>query len=199
VRVARLVGPLGAVIVATVAALALTRAPGPAADEPVAASGPAPIEVGSDGPRFASLTELAAASDVVVRAEVRATERGRRFGTPGGTAIESRLVTIVVSDVLRGEAAPGQALLVEEEGWLGDGTPLVVDGTPPSARGDDAVWFLADLSDADGPHTVVGNAQGRYLVDGGRLEGAALDDALIASIEGLGLEGLTGRVAALPR
>ena len=134
----------------------------------------------------------------MVRAEVRATERGRTFGTPGGTGIESRLVTIVVADVLRGAAAPGQALLVEEEGWLDDGTPLVVDGAPPSAEGDDAVWFLADLGDADGPRTVVVNAQGRYLVDGGRLEGAALDDALIASIEALGPEGLARRVAALP-
>jgi len=198
VRVARLVGPLGAVTVAAVAALALTRAPGPAADEHLAATAPAPVEVSSDAPRFSSVAELAAASDLVVRAEVRATERGRAFGAPGGTSIESRLVTIVIADVLRGTAAPGQALLVEEEGWLDDGTPLVVDGAAPSAEGDDAIWFLADVGDADGPRTVVVNPQGRYVVDGGRLQGAKLDDALIASVEALGPEGLTGRVAALP-
>lgn len=36
------------------------------------------------------------------------------------------------------------ALLVEEEGWLADGKPLVVDGAAPSTQGDVGIWFLVE-------------------------------------------------------
>ena len=50
-----------------------------------------PVEVTSDAPRLATLAELTAASDLVVRAQVVSTARGRVFGDPGSdAAIESR-------------------------------------------------------------------------------------------------------------
>ena len=96
---------------------------------------PQPVAVTSDAPRVATLAELVASADVVVRGEVTATERGRLFGEPGAGAVESRLVTLRVDEVLAGEAPPEGPLVVEEEGWLEDGTPIVVDGAPPSTGG----------------------------------------------------------------
>lgn len=152
-----------------------------------ATSTPAPVDIASDSPTYATLDELVAASDLVVRARVTSTERGRVFGEPGEeTAIESRLVGLEITDVLRG-AEPPPEILVEEEGWLLDGSPLIVDGLVPSAPGDDAIWFLVDPSDDPDEATpfVTTNAQGRYLVVDGRLIGPDGDDPLVARIEAL--------------
>jgi hypothetical protein len=85
---------------------------------------------------------------------------------------------------------------VEEEGWLADGTPLVVDGVDPSAVGDDGIWFLVDVEEPDGPRSVVVSAQGRYLVDGPGLRGADLDDPLVRQLSALTVQELAERVAA---
>ena len=158
-----------------------------------------PVQVTSDAPRRATLDELAAAADLVVRAQVVGTARGRVFGDPGATsAIESRVVTLQVTRVLRGTGGePGGRLLVEEEGWTLDGAPLIVDGLAPSTVGDDAIWFLASVGADEDARYVVVSAEGRYLVDGDALEGAAGDDPLIAELEALGAAGLEGAVTAL--
>jgi len=196
------VGPVAAVVVAALAALTIAAVDD---DEPRSAvattttAEPAPIEVASDAPRRASLAELASASDVVVRATVVATERGRSFGDPGGAAsIESRFVTLDVTEVLRGSMPAGTTLLVEEEGWSADGAPLIVDGLQPSAVDDDGIWFLVDVGDDDLPTFVVASAQGRYLVHGDALTGAAGDDPLVAELSALGASGLAAAVRALP-
>jgi hypothetical protein len=190
----RLLGPVVAVLVAVGVAVALTQ---PAPDEPPAPARP-PVAVTSDAPRVATLEELASSADLVVRAEVVATERGRVFGEPGGGAVESRLVTLAVDDVLTGAASTGASLLVEEEGWLEDGTPLIVDGAEPSRVGDDGIWFLDAVGTVDEPVYVVVSAQGRFLVDGDRLTGASGDDPLVATLSGLSADALTARLAALP-
>jgi hypothetical protein len=189
----RLVGPVSAVVVALVAGVLLTRP-----DDGEATAAPDPVAVSSDAPRLGSLEELVAASDLVVRAEVVATEPGRVFGEPGGTAVESRLVTLEVGEVLSGTAPRDDTVLVEEEGWLDDGTPLIVDGAAPSRTGDDGIWFLVDVGDPDAPVHVVVSAQGRYLVDGDGLVGAAGDDRLIAALARLSVDELAARIAALP-
>lgn len=191
----RVVGPILAVVVAGVAAVGLTR--GDDDDAPPAL--PEPVAVTSDAPRLASLEALVAASDVVVRAEVVTTEHGRVFGDPGGERIESRLVTLDVAEVLVGDASVEGTLVVEEEGWLEDGAPLIVDGAAPSNVGDDGVWFLVDVGDADLPIYVVVSAQGRYLVDEGALSGAAGDDSLVDELVNLSVEELTTRIGALHR
>ncbi len=191
----RVLGPVVAVVVAVTAAVALTRDDEPA-ERP---GGPEPVAVQSDAPRLTSLEELAAAADLVVRGHVVTTERGRVFGDPGGESIESRLVTLEVADVLAGEATVDGTLLVEEEGWLEDGTPLIVDGAAPSAVGDDGVWFLIEVGGTDAPIYVVVSAQGRYLVERAGLSGATGDDPLIAELTSLSIEDLTARIAALHR
>jgi len=191
----RLLGPAAAILVAVVAGVTLTR---PDDDEPPASR--APVAVSSDAPRLTSLEELVAASDLVVRAEVAATERGRVFGDPnGGASVESRLLTLEVTDVLAGAGPADDAVLVEEEGWLEDGTPLIVDGAAPSRTGDDGIWFLVRVGDPDVPVHVVVSAQGRYLVDGDGLASASGDDPLIEALAGLSVDELTARIAALQR
>jgi hypothetical protein len=189
----RLLGPALAILVAVVAGVVLTRSD----DEPEPPEPLEPVAVSSDAPRLATLDALVAASDVVVRAEVVATERGRVFGEPGGAAVESRLVTLEVTDVLAGVAPADDAVLVEEEGWLEDGAPLIVDGAAPSRPGDDGIWFLVRVGDPDVPVYVVVSAQGRYLVDGDGLAGASGDDPLVDALARLSVDELTARLAAL--
>jgi len=191
----RLLGPAAAIVVAVTAGVALTRS-----DDDAPPIAPDPVAVSSDAPRLASLDELLSASDLVVRAHVSGTERGRVFGEPGGDAtVESRLVTLDVSEVLAGAAPTDGAVLVEEEGWLEDGTPLIVDGAAPSSPGDDGIWFLVRVGDPDVPVFVVISAQGRYLVDGERLAGASGEDPLIATLARLSVDELSARIAALRR
>ena len=189
----RIAGPVVAVVVAIAAGSLLTPSDGATEAAP-----PEPVAVTSDAPRAASLQELAGAADLVVRAKVVGVERGRVFGEPGGGAVVSRVVTLEVADVLRGPT-PGQPVLrVEEEGWLEDGTPLIVDGLAPSAVGDDGIWFLTAVGTVDAPVYVVGSAEGRYLVDDDGLVGATGDDPLVAELAALSVEALTARIAALP-
>jgi hypothetical protein len=157
-----------------------------------ASTEPAPVDIASDSPTYATLDELLAASDLVVRARVTSTERGRVFGEPGEeNAIESRLVGLEVTETLKG-AEPPPEILVEEEGWLLDGAPLIVDGLVPSATGDDAIWFLVDPSDDPQEPTpfVTTNAQGRYLIVDDTLIGADAQDPLIQRLESLTPEAL---------
>ncbi len=157
------------------------------------------VAVSSDAPAADSLAELVDGADLVVRAEVVATERGRWFGDGGdGARIQSRLVTLRVTDVLAGRAPAAPTLLVEEEGWLEDGAPLVVDGAAPSRVGDEGVWFLVDGGDPElGAYVVVG-VQGRYLVAGpdGELDGAAGGDPLVRRLAALTVEELAKAVGA---
>ena len=193
----RTLGPALAVVVAVVAGVALTR--GDDEGPPPGPVTPTPVAVTSDAPRLDTLEALAAAADLVVRGEVARTARGRLFGDSAtGTAIESRLVTLSVTAVLRGDAAPGDDLLLEEEGWTQDGAPLIVDGAAPSATGDDGIWFLTQVEGPTGAAYVVVSAQGRYLVEGAGLRGADGDDPLIAALAALSPAALAERIAALP-
>lgn len=160
----------------------------------------APVAATSDASRLGALAELVAVSDLVVRAEVVGTERGRVFGDPGSNiAIESRVVTLEIARVLHGAgAADGAHLLVEEEGWTADGAPLVVDGAEPSRPGDDAIWFLQRVGTDEEARYVVVSAEGRYLALGDRLTGAVGDDPLIAELAALGAAGLEAAILAVP-
>lgn len=201
----RWAGPLAAVVVAVVAAVALApRGSDPPSEGPSSTSTsvgpetePPVAEVSSDAPRLASLAELVAAADLVVRGEVEATERGRTFGAPGGASLVSRLATLRVDEVLAGTPPQAGTVLVEEEGWLDDGSVLVVDGAAPTEPGDRGFWFLVEVDDPDMPVYRVVNAEGRYVLeDDTTLVGAAGDDPLIAVVEALGPEALTAAVAA---
>lgn len=178
--------PVLAVLVAAIVAVGPWRdGPERTSPSPTSATPPDAVEVTSDAPRFATVTQLVAASDVVVQAEVVATERGRWFGDGnGGARIQSRFVTLRLDEVLAGTAPRSSTVLVEEEGWLADGLPLVVDGAPPSRTGDAGVWFLVDGADPEVGAYVVVNAQGRFLATGGgTLVGPSGPDPLVDEVE----------------
>lgn len=189
-------------VVAVVAAIVASRGGGGSSDagmDRVTGSVPADaVAIGSDAPRHEDLASLVASADVVVRGEVEATERGRWFGGgDAGPRLQSRFVTLRVDDVLAGDD-PGRAtLLLEEEGWLEDGAPVVVDGAAPSRPGDEGIWFLVDGGDPEvGAHLVVG-ADGRYLDDGaGGLVGAEGDDPLVDDLAGRTPDDLAAAVRA---
>jgi hypothetical protein len=146
--------------------------------------------------QFDDLASMVAASDLVVRARVDTTARGRLVGD-GEAAVVSRIDTLSVEEVLAGDASldfSGGTLLVEEEGWLGDGTAIAVNGLAPSAAGMDAIWFLDRRPDPELPGYLIINHQGRYVVDGNQLRGADGHDPLVAELEPLGPEGLTDAV-----
>jgi hypothetical protein len=202
-----LVGPAIAVAVALGVGLVLASVgDGDTSDDEPAATTAAdePTAITSDAPHLASLAELVGASDLVVRGHVLATERGRVFGQPGGAALESRLVTLRIDEVLgHSESAldaAGATVVVEEPGWLEDGTPIEVDGVPPSVEGEEVIWFLqavpaAAQEGADDPAAfVLVGPQGHYAVHGDRLTGAKGDDPLTAELEALGPDGLAAAV-----
>lgn len=197
------VAPALALVVAGVLAVTLV-AGGGSDDRPIAGTTttttPDPVRIESDSPAYATLGELLAATDLVVRARVTSTDRGRVFGEPGEeTALESRLVALEVTETLRGTAPPAE-ILVEEEGWLLDGSPLIVDGLVPSATGDDAIWFLVDPSEDPQEPTpfVTTNAQGRYLVVDGALVGADGPDPLVAELTAMTPEELERAIRSAP-
>ena len=167
--------------------------------EESAPSEPELMAVTSDAPAYRSLLELMEASDVVVRATVVGAEHGRWFGDgQEGTRVQSRLVTLQVDETLAGVAVSSKTVLVEEEGWLDDGTPIAVDGAAPSRVGDDGLWFLVDGGDPELGAYVATNAQGRYLVtDDDALSGADRPDPLIDRLTGLGLDQLTSEITNL--
>ena len=142
---------------------------------------------------FGSLDELVEASDLIVRGRVEAASRGRAVGSDAN-AIVSRIVTLRVEEVLAGSVAT-PSVLVEEEGWLVDGRPLEVNGLGPSHEGMEAIWFLDALPPGELPGYLVINHQGRYVLDGDRLEGAGdAGDPLVAEVEALGAATLVAEV-----
>jgi hypothetical protein len=149
------------------------------------ATAPEPLAVAATGgPHFSTLAELVAGSDLIVTGRVEATARGRLVGDPNEGGVLSRLVTVRIDDVLKGAAGERLAtVVVEEEGWLADGTPIAVNGLAPSAEKDTGVWFLDRIDAGDGPTYVVVNEQGRYVDRDGRTVGADTNDALVTTIE----------------
>ena len=146
---------------------------------------PAAIEVDADSIYdFGTLGEMVAASDAIVVGTVVATEPGRLVGDPAAGGVISRLVTIEVDEALRGEI--GATVVVEEEGTLPDGTPLIVNGVAPSEVGDHGIWFLDRLDDAELAVYLTINSQGRFLslVDTDEeVLGGDRDDPLVQQLE----------------
>ena len=141
---------------------------------------------------FASLDEMGAASDLVVEAQVVAVERGRLVGEPDEGGVVRRIVTLAVTEVIRGDAA-ASTVVVEEEGWLPDGTPIIVDDVEPSVVGDHGVWFLDALDAPDGADLsayLVINSQGRMLERDDRVVGGDQTDPLVIAVQQRSFEDL---------
>jgi hypothetical protein len=144
---------------------------------------PAPVDVEATSIyQFSSLDEMVAASDAIVVGRVTATERGRLVGDPANGGVISRLVTVTVDEVLAGVA--GATIVVEEEGWLTDDTPITVNGVAASRVGDEGLWFLDINDDAELPSFLVINSQGRFLIaDDGTLRGGDQRDVLVQQLQ----------------
>ena len=179
--------PLVAIAAVVIGVATWTWSRGPDADDP-----PPFLRVRATSVYdFSSLEEMSEASDLVVEAEVIAVERGRLVGEPDEGGVISRIVTLdvdrVISGVISGDPAAGAStVIVEEEGWLPDGTPLIVDDVEPSAVGDHGVWFLDALDDADRadlPAYLVINSQGRLLERDDRVVGGDQTDPLVLAIQ----------------
>ena len=143
---------------------------------------------------FTTVDQMIDNSDLIVRGRVVATERGPLVGEADASVV-ARVVTLQVEDVLGGRLAASTTtdrgtILVEEEGWLPDGSPLIVNGVAPSQVGDDGIWFLQVSPDPDLPSFLVINSQGRYLVDGNGLRGGDQRDALVQELQRLSPDAL---------
>ncbi len=114
--------------------------------------------------QFASLDEMLVASDTVVVGVVEAISRGRLVGDPDSGGVVSRVVTVRVEQVVWAPSSTiADVVLVEEEGWLTDGTPIEVNGVHASRAGDRGLWFLDQVGVDDITSMVVINSQGRFL------------------------------------
>jgi hypothetical protein len=189
-RLARTTPVLAAVAVAVaVAAYFLSRDDDAGRREPLAVEATSIYD-------FATLDELVAASDAIVVGTVVAVDEGRLVGAPAEGAVVSRVASLRVDTALAGEVA--DVVVIEEEGWLPDGTPLIVNGVAPSAAGNEGVWFLDSIDDAELPGYLVINSQGRYLIDPsdptGPLVGGDRDDPLVRDLERLTLPELIAAI-----
>jgi hypothetical protein len=156
---------------------------------------------------FTSLVDMAAASDLVIEGVVTSTEKGRVVGAPtnddASAGIVTRTVLIDVERVLgNGEIntlAGGtvDSVVVEEEGWLTDGTAIQVDDLRPSEVGMRGVWFLDRIEGEEAPRYLVINSQGRLLDAGGVVEGGLADDSLVHAAEQAPYADLVNALAAV--
>ena len=91
---------------------------------------------------FDSLEGMIATSDLVVLGEVTAIRQGRLlFPQEVATSDRLRDATITISEILKGEYT-GSTLVIEEQGYLADGTPYELTEMPWSQIGDVGVFFL---------------------------------------------------------
>lgn len=139
------------------------------------ASKPSSVAEAREVEYFDKVPDMAGESDMVVAGRVIETVPGRVIGEQGdGDQFQYRSVTIEVTDVITGKnVEPGDALLIEEEGWDPDsGEGYIVNGVAWSQVGDVGVYFLHRKTDP-------GPTRYRLIYSKGRvLEGA---DGLEAS------------------
>ena len=116
---------------------------------------PARVDVRSSGPEYATLSELAHASDRVVEGQVVALDDGRAISDPSdpSSGITTQLATIDLTRVIKGPAT--DVIVVEQESGLLDGTPITVNGVAPLAVGDSGWFFLVDGDGEQFPYTAL--------------------------------------------
>lgn len=127
---------------------------------------PEPIDLVATEAEFASIVELAAASDLIVRGEVVGESAGRTLTDPAQP--DAGIVTGLAQ--LRVVEAVGDVpddIVVEQEVALLDGTSVTVNGAAPLAVGDDGIAFLVDGARADQPFSALISTQAWIpVVDG---------------------------------
>ena len=182
-RIGRDAGALIVLAAASAAAIAVLLITIPTGDG-VPAPGE-PLAIKAETPRFRTLADLTAAADLVVIGRVTGIREGRVIDSPGA-GIRTRLIDLTVERLLAGQLAQS-TLVMEEEGWLTNGTPIIVNGIAPSRAGDLGFYFLFRGRSPEFPHYTLIGEQGRYLVDpeDGSLTGAQGDEGLSQLITAL--------------
>lgn len=156
----------------------------------------AATNITSNAPRFTSLEKLVDASDEIVLAEVTAVTPGRTISDPSNAnaRIKTQLVELHVVQTLKG--VPSEPLVLEQEATLADGTPVRVDGVAPVTGGQRGVFFLVRSASLDVPYRALVGPQGRYIVQGDKLQ-AAVDDDFTEAIVDAGGPALIRAVVAV--
>ena len=143
-----------------------------------------PLAITADEPRYATVDDLAAASDLVVVGTVVRVDDGRAITDPVNpdAGIRTQLATIEVSDVLVG--ASSGPLVVEQETELLDGTPIVVNGVAPLTVGDTGVLFVVRGDSDEFPYTALVNEQAWVPIVDDRLAPIDPDDPVWSELAG---------------
>jgi hypothetical protein len=145
----------------------------------------------TDAVAVGSIDDLVDAAECVVLGEVVSTERGRAV-TAG---LVSRLVQVRIDEALAGGCPTGTVVL-EEEGWLEDGTEVSVEGWPGSMAGDEGVWFLVAGTSDEMPYAATVATTGAVRWRGGEpLAPATAPAWLLVAVED-GPDGLAEQVRA---
>jgi hypothetical protein len=146
------------------------------------------VDIEAQEPMFTTLQELVNAADLVVVARATQVSDGRTVaaGSAARTAIRTQLVALEVGDVLDGSTE--KHLVLEQEHALADGTPIIVNGTPPLVVGDEALLFLVKSADESAPYVALLNSQSRYLVSGAQRDqlSSSGSDALSKQLAAMG-------------
>lgn len=132
------------------------------------------IEMAGDWPYYADLDEAFEASDLVVVAEHLGSEVGLRYpigvtaDDPG--AEEQGSVTtfndVRISEVMKGEAAPGDEIVVAENGGCYEGTHYVMSLTTYLSELDSESFVLFVSRYEDYPYYLINPYQGVLMADG---------------------------------
>jgi len=151
-------------------------------------STPESVDVAARAPRYSTVEELVAASDLIVLGRIERVAEGRVFTDPADpeAGIRTQLAQLAVEEVLRGPSV--RSVVLEEEASLLDGTPITVDGASPSTAGQRGIYFLIADRNGTANYALIG-PQGRYLIDGDTLVSTS-NDPLSTSLADRGLDGL---------
>lgn len=156
--------------------------------------------------RVASLTEMARASDLVVRATIASVAPGRSFGDPGGTPLHYAAVTLRLDEVLAGSRPTNGSDMITLELPLFDGLDSI-GSLEAGLPGGEGIFFLrskattardaglsASVQRAEAPYhrlvvfgAVVGNA-------GGRADAGVDELGILAELDGLPFDDAIRRV-----
>ncbi len=141
-----------------------------------------PADIRAEGPRYEHIEDLVAASDLVVEGLVTAVDDGRSVSDPSNpeAGVRTQLASLDVQSILPSEAST-DALIVEQEAQLLDGTPITVNGVRPLRVGDHVILMLVRGTSEEFPYTTPVNEQAVFFIDNGTVRPADATGAIGAT------------------
>ncbi len=195
--ISRSLGATGAIIAIHVVSSCGEAAPSPAAGLPCMT--PDPLLQPPENPALGqadeavqaeSVSELAAASELVVIGQVQSAEPAELIPDgPDGKGRQYEHLKVQILQLLAGNEVAGAQIVVRQAS-LDHDKVAVTNGLNPAQVGECAVFFLVPSKAPDTWR--VTSSQGRYAIDSaGRLVGAEADSPVVTQVEGLTLPELT--------